>query len=837
MILTMAVFYVILFFGYEKSVKNFFSGGKEMRKFKKIALLCALLMIATIGTTAGANAGERSVAKTAVSAEGTESIADTNLTIADSTSFDCVRVSITGQVESEEFDKQTGQPTEVAYARRTVLYAGIGEGDRDLSEAESISVKLKFVTANSNRIFIVLADGTGNTAVSKFFVNRPNDGKALGSKFYNESGVEVSLTEASGSAWEGVAVKNAGTAGTLVCAKDGFYTAESMWSDNAANAQINKNEYGIADKTVTPSGTFDWSDVRRVMVSVVVWNVNTLDIGDISATYGNGEKTLFDASESERKAVQNAADIAGLNKDEWAFAPRLNYIETWQNDKGGVFENLGKENATITAAYAAENSIVLGRKTAAEGTAAPSYDVWKRFVTEPDSDYGDISAYEAFSFDLDSTSLASDGKIEFELRVKNIGGEKGADGNELAYIAYRGYGNGTTSDNYFHLIDGEGNLKTNSSMGKGGNIIPKGFNGSYMIPFGAFQRTVKNDDGENTVVRPTEEELKSAISLLIVFSASDYEGSETVSIGNMKLIDDYSAQIPLYAVNNELRSMRSKINDDNYETQKNLVQKAESGYENLTAEQKGLVKNYEKLAETKAAVAAYGVSLTERKIDGLETEISGENYKAAKRAYAAVFKQYEALGSDKAKVKNAEKLSAAADAIETYEAGKVSEKMNALPTAVDGETIEDARRAIDEAKEAYDELSESAKEKVTGLDKLSAAENAVNEYDAAPVSAMLAALTESVSAENYEAAKAAFKEAQEAYAALSAGAQDKVRNTEKFAAAKGAIEAYEKSLKKKGCGGEITTSAAVLAATSAAVAVAAFAKRKKKHNAEEDERK
>ena len=143
-----------------------------MRKFKKIALLCALLMIVTIGTTAGANAGERSVANTAVSAEGTESIADTNLTIADSTSFDGVRVSITGQVESDAAD--------YAYARRTVLYAGIGEGDRDLSEAESISVKLKFVTANSNRIFIVLADGTGNTAVSKFFVNRPNDGKPLG---------------------------------------------------------------------------------------------------------------------------------------------------------------------------------------------------------------------------------------------------------------------------------------------------------------------------------------------------------------------------------------------------------------------------------------------------------------------------------------------------------------------------------------------------------------------------------------------------------------------------------------------------------------------------------
>ena len=791
----------------------------------KIAALIAGALFAVSGLAGVANATRigygNSFTAYGAAAEEAATLQDKNLAIVNSTSFDGVRVSITGQVESDAAAEK--------YARRTVLYAGLGEADRDLSGAESISVKLKFVTANSNRIFIVLADGTGNTAVSKFFVNRPADGKPLGSKFYDESGAEVNLTEASGSAWEGVAVKNAGTAGTLVCAKDGFYTAESMWSDNAAVAVTNKNEYGIADKTVTPSGTFDWSDVRRVMVSVVVWNVNTLDIGDISAEYvGGGEKTLFDASESERKTVQRTTDIAGLKKDEWAFAPRLNYIEAWQNDKGGVFENLGKENVTITAAYAAENSIVLGRKTAAEGTAAPGYDVWRKIVTESGNEYGDVSGYEAFAFDLDSTSLKSDGKIEFELRVR---------GEDGATISYRGYGNGTTSENYFHLIDGEGNMRTNSAMGKGGNIIPKGFNGSYLVPFGAFQRTVVGENGEKSVVRPTEAELKNTIGLWIVFSASDFDGSETVSMGNVKLIDEFSAQIPLYAVNNELRSMRSKITDDNYETQKNLVQKAESGYENLTAAQKGLVKNYEKLAETKAAVAAYGVTLTERKIDGLETEISGENYKAAKRAYAAVLKQYDALGSDKAKVKNAEKLSAAADAIETYEAGTVSEKMNALPTAVDGETIARTRQAIDEAKNAYDELSESAKEKVTGLDKLSAAENAVNEYDAAPVSAMLAALTESVTADNYEAAKAAFKEAQEAYAALSAGAQDKVQNTEKFAAAKGAIEAYEKSLEKKGCGGEITTSAAVLAVTSAAVAVAAFAKKKKKHNAEDGERK
>ena len=488
-----------------------------MRKFKKIALLCALLMIATIGTTAGTNAGERSVANTAVSAEGTESIADTNLTIADSTSFDCVRVSITGQVESDAAD--------YAYARRTVLYAGIGEGDRDLSEAESISVKLKFVTANSNRIFIVLADGTGNTAVSKFFVNRPKDGKPLGSKFYNESGVELSLMEASGSAWEGVAVKNAGTTGTLVCAKDGFYTAESMWRDNAANAQNNKNEYGIADKTVTPSGTFDWTDVRRVMVSVVVWNVNTLDIGDISAEYaGGGKKTLFDASESVEKTVKTAADIAELGKDEWAFAPRLNYIETWQNDKGGVFENLGKENATIVAAKVEENGYVFVRKSATGDS-----DIWQQVTTESGQNYGDITGYDSFVLDLDSRALTQEGKIDFILRVTSGSSTKD----------YRAYGNGNSTENYFHYIAENGEYTTNHDREKGGNIIPTGFNGKVIIPFNAFEGTSNTD-------HPTEEELKNTVALLMVFNAANFKASETVNVSKIKLISGFEGKIAEY---------------------------------------------------------------------------------------------------------------------------------------------------------------------------------------------------------------------------------------------------------------------------------------------------
>lgn len=490
----------------------------ERKQNGKIAALIAGALFAVSGLTGVANATRigcgNSFAAYGATAEEAATLQDKNLAIANSTSFDGVRVNITGQVESDAAD--------YAYARRTVLYAGIGEGDRDLSEAESISVKLKFVTANSNRIFIVLADGTGNTAVSKFFVNRPKDGKPLGSKFYNESGAEVSLTEASGSAWEGVAVKNAGTAGTLVCAKDGFYTAESMWSDNAANAQINKNEYGIADKTVTPSGTFDWSDVRRVMVSVVVWNVNTLDIGDISAEYADGgKKTLFDASESERKT---AAEISALGKDEWAFAPRLNYIETWQNGKGGVFENLGKEKATIVAAKVEENGYVFVRTSAAVAS-----DIWKMTAMESGQDYGDITGYDAFVFDLDSRMLTQEGKIDFILRVKEGSIVKD----------YRAYGNGNSTENYFHYIDENGEYTTNFDRKKGGNIIPTGFNGKVIIPFNAFQGATESE-------RPIETERKNTVALLMVFNAANFKASETVNVGKIKLVADFEKKITEY---------------------------------------------------------------------------------------------------------------------------------------------------------------------------------------------------------------------------------------------------------------------------------------------------
>ena len=775
-----------------------------MRGFKRIALLGALMMIfSSVAVQANRATTDFSVVKNAVAAEVVLEN-DKELTVENMSSFNGIRVSVSGQVESDAAVD--------AYARRTVLYAGLGEDDRDLTEAESLSIRLKFVTTNSARLFVVLADGKGNTAVNKFYATRPNDGQPLGSKFYDESGEEVSLTEASGSAWEGVTVATKGTAGVLVCARSGFYMAEAMWNDNAANAQTNKNEYGIADKTVTPDGEFDWSDVRRVMISFTTWNVNTIDVGDISAKYEGGEeKILFDAAESERKS---ATEIATLGKDEWVFAPRLNYIESWLSDKGGVFENLGKEGATITAARVKKNGWVFGRKSAATVS-----DIWTKISTPDGNDYGDITAYDAFTFNLDAESLTQNGKIDFVLRVKS--GEDQKD--------YRAYGNGTVTSNYFHYVDGKGEVTTNSSRGIGGNVIPKGFNGSYIIPMNAFEGTSPTD-------HPTQDELKNTVALLMVFVGANFNGSETVSVSNVKLIDDFAAQIPLYQVNNALLSMRAKITDENYELQKNLVEKAEDGYKKLSAAQKSRVENYEKLAETKTAVAAYGITLTEREIDGLETTVTDENYKAVKQSYARVYKQYTNLGEGMAAVKNAEKLQLVLDGIETYEAGKVSEKMNALSIPDGGDAIAETKRLIAEAKAAYGDLSEGAKKKVTGLEKLANAENAVNEYEAAPVSAMLAALSEKVTKENYQEVKAAFQEAQNAYADLSVGAQEKVQNVEKFAAVKSAIEAYEKSLENKGCGSAIGTTANTVSATviTAAFAAMIFRAKTRRRDTEEE---
>ena len=108
----------------------------ERKQNRKIAALIAGALFAVSGLTGVANATRigcgNSFTAYGAAAEEAATLQDKNLAIANSTSFDGVRVSITGQVESDAAAE--------AYARRTVLYAGIGEGDRDLSEAEQAAI-------------------------------------------------------------------------------------------------------------------------------------------------------------------------------------------------------------------------------------------------------------------------------------------------------------------------------------------------------------------------------------------------------------------------------------------------------------------------------------------------------------------------------------------------------------------------------------------------------------------------------------------------------------------------------------------------------------------------
>lgn len=184
----------------------------------------------------------------------------------------------------------------------------------------------------------------------------------------------------------------------------------------------------------------------------------------------------------------------------------------------------GKENATIVAAKVEENGYVFVRKSATGDS-----DIWQPVTTESGQNYGDITGYDALVLDLDSRALTQEGKIDFILRVTSGGSTKD----------YRAYGNGNSTENYFHYIAENGEYTTNHDREKGGNIIPTGFNGKVIIPFNAFQGTSSTD-------RPTEEELKNTVALLMVFNAANFKTSETVNVSKIKLISGFEGKIAEY---------------------------------------------------------------------------------------------------------------------------------------------------------------------------------------------------------------------------------------------------------------------------------------------------
>ena len=199
---------------------------------------------------------------------------------------------------------------------------------------------------------------------------------------------------------------------------------------------------------------------------------------------------------------------------------------------------------------------------------------------------------------------------------------------------------------------------------------------------------------------------------------------------------------------------------------------ARNAYEALTEAQQAEVKNYEKLlaAETRLANQKIAKPVEDR-IDAI-----GEVTLESEDAIDAARNAYEALTeAQQAEVKNYDKLTAAETRLADLKAAKaVDDMIDAI-----GEVTLESESAIDAARNAYDALTEDQQAEVKNYDKLTAAEARLAVLKPAkPVEKLIDAIGEVTLG-----SKDAIDEARNAYEALTEAQQAEVKNYDKLTAA------------------------------------------------------
>ena len=195
------------------------------------------------------------------------------------------------------------------------------------------------------------------------------------------------------------------------------------------------------------------------------------------------------------------------------------------------------------------------------------------------------------------------------------------------------------------------------------------------------------------------------------------------------------------------------------------IDAARTAYDKLPEAKKVLVDNYEKLTAAEEAYTALVDAAAAKAVDDLIDAIgevtleSGDAIKAARAAYDAL------TATQKELVKNYEKLTAAEEAYTALVDAAAAKAVDDLIDAI-GEVTADSGDAIKAARAAYDALTDTQKELVKNYEKLLAAEELYEELTASAAAIAQKAAEEARKAQ--EEAEAAQKAAEEAVEAAKA---------------------------------------------------------------------
>ena len=466
-----------------------------MRKFKKIALLCALLMIAAIGTTAGANAGERSVANTAVSAEGTESTLETKANIRlDENKFSDGNL-ITTSAPYIQIRKKSAAAvgTDTAEQMQNPQIAGtlrIGLGGADLSKAEKFRFLLKSTSVARLKFGFIDKSGTAYIIKKQIGTSETADTATTDCiAYYDYSLSPIRDTVAEDLLYTGMRFNETGkwTATYVDISKTAFVNALSYKTGKGV-------AFGYGYSNGDENAVIDWSNIDSMFIEMVNYasfqsNVNFYQLQTV---YAEGDSTvLTKVSEAEdykqiKKPAYNAEN-SGYEKDEYSFGTRP------------ALENVDLATYFDDCVYAQRQYTLSGGHN----------NIWVGDGTPQN-----LTGYNAISYYVDNTiDTATKGPTDWEFVVK------GADDKN-----YYGAGAG------IRIPDGGAAQWYETGVQK----IPAGFKGTIVIPFSSFK------DGSNLLTDTDLTGVKRTLLLVNTVESGVEQGKYRISVKNINYIANFT---------------------------------------------------------------------------------------------------------------------------------------------------------------------------------------------------------------------------------------------------------------------------------------------------------
>lgn len=411
-----------------------------MRKFKKIALLGALLMIATIGTTEGANAGERSVANTAVSAEGTTEAKKDIAIAGDKLNAIGLSAPLPHVTMRRKAATALGASAEEMQSAQIAGTLRVGLGGADLSGAKSFRFLLQSSSAIRLKFGFIDKSGTAYLIKKQFSTTENGDTATIDRvTYYNYSMGKIRATVNDDLNFTGLRFNNANNWGAsyVDISKEAFVNALSYKMNNGV-------AFGYGYSNGEENAVIEWGNIDSMFIEMVNYasfqsNVNFYKLQAVSEE--NAVTEIADAANFKKieKPAYNAEN-SGYELNDYSFGTR----PTLPNESLSTYFD--------DCLYSPESYYEFskgGEIWASDGTAQ------------------NLTGYNAISYYVDNTVVGEAAtEIDWQFVVK--------DANNTNY-----YGAGAG----IRIPDGGEAQELQADVQK----IPAGFKGQIVIPFTSFK--------------------------------------------------------------------------------------------------------------------------------------------------------------------------------------------------------------------------------------------------------------------------------------------------------------------------------------------------------------